>query len=164
MLIELPVLAAKIVLADMHACVRAMSHVDARRPQSDQLMMRGMVQVQELGRNVTTDLVEVHDVDDDASGTVVIRDKGVYQTSLASSQALFAMRLNVPLPGECDGEKECENLQQIPVRARRVQTECFVPELHVVELNPLELRDDPFDELRVSGEPHRLRQLHSGWR
>ena len=163
MLIELPVLAAKIVLTNIHACVRAMSRVDARRPQSDQFMMRGIVQVQELGGNVATYLIEVHDVDDIASGTAVIRDKGVYHTSLASSQALFAMLLNIPLEGECDGEKEVENLPQIPVRMSE-HTECFVPELHVVESNPLELRDDPVDELRVSGEPHRLRQLHSGWR
>ena len=164
MLIELPVLAAKIVLTNIHACVRAMSRVDARRPQSNQLMMRGIVQVQELGRDVTTDLVEVHDVDDVASGTVVIRDKGVYQTSLASIQALFAMCLNIPLEGEYDGEEDIENPPHVPVRMRRVQTECLVPELHVVESNPLELRNDPVDELRVSGEPHRLRQLHSGWR
>ena len=95
----------------MRAGVRAVSRVDTRRPQSNQLMMRGMVQVQELSGDVTTNLVEVCDGDDLAPGATVIGDKGIYHASRASIQALLTMCLDVALEGECDVEKPVEDVE-----------------------------------------------------
>jgi len=151
----MPVLTAKIVLANMHAGKRAVSRVDKWGRQSNQLMMRGVVQVQVLGRDISTDLIEVRDGDDLTYGTTVIRDKGVHHTSLTSIQALYAMGIDEALEGECDVEKPAEDLPHVP-------TECFKSELHVVESSLFELRNHLDEELRVGLKPHRLCQRRRG--